>query len=386
MWRLVQRASRMDKIEGIDMERVGLAIIGSTGIIGRVHIEAMRGLESCRLVGINARRQEPLRQQADELGTRLFPTLDDVLGDDEVDAIVIATPHPSHLEITARAAAAGKHVLAEKPLGVTPSEAEAQITACRDAGVKLGVLFNNRFRPEAAKMRQLIDEGAIGDVYRSEMSSAMLRTQDYYDRLDWRGRWDAEGGGALLNQGIHGIDMYQWLAGLPETVFGMVSTLKHDVEVEDYATALLGYAGGVHGVIHCNTAQAPNQQRITLWGERGALYLEDWRITLRTLETPVQQFIDTDKTIAFVSPSDTEATFEFDAVGSTHRPAIDDFARAIIEDREPAIAGEDALGAQELVAAITLSGCRGEQVRLPVDRAEYDALLAELRHAGRLPR
>ena len=100
MWRLVQRASRMDKIEGIDMERVGLAIIGSTGIIGRVHIEAMRGLESCRLVGINARRQEPLRQQADELGTRLFPTLDDVLGDDEVDAIVIATPHPSHLEIT----------------------------------------------------------------------------------------------------------------------------------------------------------------------------------------------------------------------------------------------------------------------------------------------
>ena len=261
MWRLVQRASRMDKIEGIDMERVGLAIIGSTGIIGRVHIEAMRGLESCRLVGINARRQEPLRQQADELGTRLFPTLDDVLGDDEVDAIVIATPHPSHLEITARAAAAGKHVLAEKPLGVTPSEAEAQITACHNAGVKLGVLFNNRFRPEAAKMRQLLDEGAIGDVYRSEMSSAMLRTQDYYDRLDWRGRWDAEGGGALLNQGIHGIDMYQWLAGLPETVFGMVSTLKHDVEVEDYATGLLGYAGGGHGVIHCSTAQVPNQQR-----------------------------------------------------------------------------------------------------------------------------
>ena len=230
------------------MNQIGLAIIGSTGIIGRVHIEAMRGLESCRLVGINARRQEPLRQQADELGTRLFPTLDDVLADDEVDAIVIATPHPSHLEITARAAAAGKHVLAEKPLGVTPSEAEAQITACHNAGVKLGVLFNNRFRPEAAKMRQLLDEGAIGDVYRSEMSSAMLRTQDYYDRLDWRGRWDAEGGGALLNQGIHGIDMYQWLAGLPETVLGMVSTLKHDVEVEDYATALLGYAGGVHGV------------------------------------------------------------------------------------------------------------------------------------------
>ena len=369
----------------MDMDKVGLVVVGSTGIIGRVHIEAMRGVPSCRLVGIHARRQEPLRQQADELGTRPYPTLDDVLADDEVDAIVIATPHPSHLEITTRAAAAGKHVLAEKPLGVTPSEAEVQIAACGDAGVKLGVLFNNRFRPEAAKMRQLIDDGAIGEIYRSELSSAMLRSQDYYDRLDWRGRWDTEGGGALLNQGIHGIDMYQWLAGLPETAFGMLSTLKHDIEVEDYATALLGYAGGGHGVIHCNTAQAPNQQRITLWGERGALIMEDRRITLRTLETPVQEFIDTDKTIAFVSPSDTKATFEFDAVGSTHRPAIDDFARSIIEDREPAITGEDALGSQELVAAITLSGCRGEQVRLPVDRTEYDTLIVELRQAGRLP-
>ena len=366
------------------MDKVGFAVIGSTGIIGRVHIEAMRGLESCRLVGINARRQEPLKRQAEELGTRLYPTLDDALGDAEVDAIIIATPHPSHLEITTQAAEAGKHVLAEKPLGVTPSEADAQIAACRDAGVKLGALFNNRFRAEAAKMRQLVEDGAIGEIYRSEMSSAMIRSQDYYDRLDWRGNWDTEGGGALLNQGIHGIDLYLWLAGMPESVFGMVSTLKHDIEVEDYATALLSYAGGGHGVVHCSTAQAPNQQRLALWGERGALVMEDWRITLRTLDTPVQQFIDTDKTEAFVSPSDTEATFEFAAADSTHAPAIDDFAHAIIEGREPAITGEDALRSQELVAAITLSGCRGERVRLPVDRSEYDALMAELREAGRV--
>ncbi len=164
------------------MDKVGLAVIGSTGIIGRVHIKAIQELQSCRLVGINARRQEPLREQAAELNTRLYPTLDDALGDEEVDAVVIATPHPSHMEITTRAAAAGKHVLAEKPLGVTPSEAEAQIAACREAGVKLGVLFNNRFRPEAQKMRQIVDDGIIGEIYRSEMSSAMLRSQDYYDR------------------------------------------------------------------------------------------------------------------------------------------------------------------------------------------------------------
>ncbi len=163
----------------------------------------------------------------------------------------------------------------------------------------------------------------------------------------------------------------------------MTAALKHSIEVEDYATALLMYANGGHGVLHCSTAQAPNQQRLTLWGERGALIMEDWRITLKTLETPVQQFIDTDKTVAFVSPSDTTATFEFEAVGSTHVPAIDDFARAIQEGREPAVTGEDALRSQELVAAITLSAFRGEQVRLPVDRAEYDALLAGLQRRGR---
>ena len=368
------------------MDKVGLAVIGATGVIGRVHIAAMRGLASCRLVGVYAQGQDALRRQAAELGCRSYRTLDDALADAAVDAVVIATPHPSHMDITVRAAAAGKHVLAEKPLGVAPSDAAAQVDACRNAGVKLGVLFNNRFRPEAQKMRQLLDTGAIGAIYRSEMSSAMLRTQDYYDRLDWRGRWDAEGGGALLNQGIHGIDMYQWLAGMPDTVFGMVSTLKHDIEVEDYASALLGYAGGAHGTLHCNTAQAPNQQRIALWGERGMLAMDDWRITLRTLDMPVQQFIDTDKTVAFVSPSDTQAAFEFEPVaGGTHRPAIDDFARAVLEDREPAVTGEDALRSQELVAAVTLSGCRAEPVRLPVDRPAYDALLAELRRAGRLP-
>ncbi len=365
---------------------IGIALIGSTGVIGKAHIAAIEALASCRLVGVSARRQELLRRQASELGVKPYAALEDALADDDVDAVVIATPHPSHLDITLQAAAAGKHILAEKPLGVTPSEADDMIAACRQAGVKLGVLFNNRFRPEAAKIRELIDEGAVGEIYRAAMSSAMLRTQDYYDRLDWRGGWQSEGGGALLNQGIHAIDMFQWLAGMPNAVFGMLAALKHRVEVEDYATALLRYDSGMQATLHCNTAQAPNQQRLELYGERGAIIMEDWRVTLQTLDTPVQRFIDTDKSVAFVSPSHTEAALQFEPLAvSTHTLAIDDFARAILDDRDPAITGEDALRSQELVAAITLSGCRAKQVSLPVDRAEYDALHAELRRAGRLP-
>ena len=361
------------------MDRVGLAVVGSTGIIGRVHIDAISQLDSCALVGITARRQEQLGMQARELDTIAYPTLDDALADDRVGAVVIATPHPSHVEITMRAAEAGKHVLTEKPMGVTPSEADAMIGACRDARVKLGVLFNQRFRPEAVRMRELIDSGAIGKVYRTSMTSVMIRSQDYYDRLDWRGTWQYEGGGALLNQGIHAIDLLQWLGGMPRSVFGVVSTLRHRIEVEDFSTALLQYDGGGQGTLHCSTSQAPNHQRLEIWGESGGIVMDDWNVTLHRLEIPVQEFIDEDRSEVFMSPGVRSETFKAGPESRTHAPAIDDFARAIMEDREPAIMGEDGLRSQEIVAAVTLSGHRGRLVEMPVDREEYDGLMGDLR-------
>ena len=365
---------------------VGLAVIGSTGIIGRVHVDAINRLDNCRLVGITARRQEPLRQQAEDLGVTHFPTLEDTLSHSDVDAVVIATPHPSHRDITLKSAAAGKHVLVEKPMSVTPSEADDMVRACREAGVKLGVLYNNRFRSEAIKMRELLDEGAIGRIYRVNMSSAMIRSQDYYDRLEWRGTWSDEGGGALLNQGIHAIDMMQWLGGMPHTVFGMLSTLRHDAEVEDFATAILAYDAGGQGSMHCNTSQAPNHQRLELWGETGAIVMDDWTVTLHRLDISVQDFIDNDKSPTYDSPGHRTETFKLDPVPNTHVPALEDFAAAILEDRDPAVTGEDGLNSQELVAAITLSGCTGQPVSLPVDRARYDVLQRDLAAAKSLPR
>ena len=367
------------------MNSIGLAVIGSTGVIGKVHIDAIRTLDNCRLVGVNARRQEPLRAQAAELRVACYATLEAALDAREVDAVLIATPHPSHLEITTKAVAAGKHVLVEKPISVTPSEADAMIETARSAGVKLSVLFNNRFRSEAQKAKSLIEQGAIGEILRTSMTSVMFRSQDYYDRLDWRGSWEMEGGGVLINQGIHAIDMLQWLSGMPTSVFGAVRTLKHRIEVEDYASAVLEYPNGGQGTLHCTTALAPNMQRLEVWGERGALMLDNGTLTVHTLETPLQEFIDSDETEAFVPPRSGAETLAIEPVGTTHVPAIDDFVRAILEDREPAVSGESARDAQELVAAITLSGCRGTPVSLPVDRAEFDALMAELRAARKLP-
>ena len=183
--------------------------MGSTGVIGKVHIHAISQLDNCRLVGVYARSQAPLKQQAAALGVKPYAALDDVLTDTEVDAVIIATPHPSHLEIALHAAAAGKHILVEKPMAVTPSEADAMVEAARHANVKLGVLFNQRFKPDARKMRELLDQDTIGTLYRTSLTHATMRTQDYYDRLAWRGTWRDEGGGVLLNQGIHSIDLFQ---------------------------------------------------------------------------------------------------------------------------------------------------------------------------------
>jgi predicted dehydrogenase len=365
--------------------QVGYAIIGSTGVIGKVHLHALSQLDTCRLVGVYARTQESLRQQATELGAKPYTALDDVLADPEVDAVIIATPHPSHLEIALQAASAGKHILVEKPMAVTPSEADAMIAAAKRAKVKLGVLFNQRFKPDVHKMRELLDQGAIGKLYRTSLVHATMRTQDYYDRLAWRGTWRDEGGGVLLNQSIHSIDLFQWLSGMPQSLYGRMRAYKHQIEVEDYASALLEYPGGSHGMLHCNTIQAPTQVRIELWGEQGAVIYENGTVTLHRLESPVQAFIDTDTTPDYVPPNSESETFSFESSGSGHIPAIGDFADAILNDREPYVNGEEGRKSQELIAAITLSSCTGSRVNLPVDRKPYEALLEELKERQHLP-
>jgi len=367
------------------VEQIRLAIIGSTGVIGKTHIDAIDGLSSCRLVGLNARRQRPLYQQARELGVQAYPTLGDLLREPEIDAIIIATPHPSHKDITLKAIESGKHVLVEKPMSVTPSESDEMVEAARRSKVSLGVLFNNRFRRQAKLMRELIDKNAVGKIYRANMVTAMFRSQDYYDRLDWRGTWEHEGGGALINQGIHTIDMFQWLVGMPKSVFGVVRTLKHSIEVEDYASAILEYEGGALGTLQCDTVQAPGKQRIEIYGENGALEMDDWNVTLHHLDTPLQEFLENDKTVKFIPPGSNSETFELKIEEGTHALSIDDFCRAIQEGRDPAVTGEEGSKSQELVAAITLSGCTGDRVSIPVDRTRYDSLIGQLKQTGRLP-
>ena len=366
------------------MDKVGLGVVGPSGVIGRQHVEEIAASAIARLVAIYDVNTEAAERQAAELGARSYPTLDDLLGDPAVDAITIATPHPLHHAIAMQAFRAGKHVLSEKPIAATPSEADQMVQAARDAGLKLGVVFQNRFRPEAIRVRQMVQDGTLGELYRTSMLYAGFRSQEYYDSAPWRGTWSGEGGGALFNQGIHLLDLFQWLGGMPTLVHGQAGTLMHDIEVEDSASALLEYENGAHGMVHCNTVQAPSQTRTELWGEKGGIVIADGRVRFFKLDVGLREFSAQEQGDASATPGVSEEPLGMDVTKANHADSIEDFARSIIDDREPAATGQEGVKSLELAAAIIYSSCKGRPVTLPLDRAAYDELLGELKQRHRL--
>ena len=359
------------------MSEVGLVIVGSAGVIGRTHVRGILGTETARLVGVHDVNSEGARAQAEEHGVRFFQTLEDVLLDPDVDAITIGTPHPLHPPIAMAAFQAGKHVLTEKPIASTLTQADEMAAAARRAGATLGVVFQHRFRPEVSRMKDLIEAGALGRIYRTTLVQAAFRSQAYYETAAWRGTWKLEGGGVLLNQSVHFIDLLQWLGGMPKSVQGMAGTLAHDIEVEDSASALLEYEDGGHGLVHCDTVQFPSQERLELWGDRGGLILQNDQLTYHRLDESISDFSKR------VSDPRARPVSRRDPTGvvhprTSHQDAIEDFVAALQEGREPAVPGEEGVKSLELIAAIITSACRGQAVTLPVDRRSYDDLLDEL--------
>ena len=373
---------RARRLGGRSLDQVGIGVVGSAGVIGRKHAAEAAELPNTRLVAVHDLDAGAAGEQAAELGARFHTTLDDLLDDPEIDAVTIATPHPLHMPVALDAFSAGKHVLTEKPITATPSEADRMVSAAAEAGVKLGVVYQNRFRPDLMRIHEMAAGGELGELYRTVLDAASFRSQAYYDSGGWRGTWDGEGGGVLLNQGIHYLDMFQWLGGMPAAVTGHVSALTHDIEVEDSASALLEYPNGAHGFLHCNTTQAPSQTRLELWGDKCGVVVTDDAVRFYRPEVGLREFSARENTQPFDKPEVSVLPLLPGASQADHKDAVADFAQAVIEDREPAAPGEEGVKGLELAAAVIYSGCIGEQVKLPLDRDAYDALLAQLR-AGR---
>lgn len=348
------------------------------GVVAEMHLDAIAALDDVELVGIAAHDAEAAAVRASAYGSRAFADNDELLAQD-LDVVVVATPHPSHAELTIAALETGAHVLCEKPLAPEAREADAMIAAADRAGRLLGVCFQQRFRPVIAAARRLVDEGKLGPLVRASIVDPLYRPNAYYRTADWRGTWKGEGGGVLMNQAPHTLDLLCHLAGPPATVWGVAQRRAQPMEAEDTATALLSYDRGAVGTLAVSTLE-PGVQRIELVGDRGRIEIVGESISFERFEPPISEHL-TSATEMFAAPERVLEAVELTAGRGDHLDVHEDFAAAVREGRDPRVPARDALCSLELANAIVLSTHEERAVPLPVDRDAYAALLARLRGA-----
>jgi predicted dehydrogenase len=354
------------------------ALIGGAASIAASHIAALRQLPGAQIVGLSDVAGERGAARAHELGCPFFENHNAMLAELRPDVAVICTPHPSHAALTIDALRAGAHVLVEKPLAVEVAEADAMIAAADAAGRLLAVNLQHRFRPVVERARTLIDEGEIGPLVRTLCVEPTYRTAAYYRSAGWRGTWRGEGGGVLLNQAPHPLDLLCWLAGMPARVWGWARTRAHTIECEDTAQALLEYPNGAPGYVYFSTAEPDELGRLEIVGERGALVIAGDDLTTLRYTPSLPEHLARCPELWDV-PDATISAQTVSGDGGGHLAVHRDLAEAIAKGRPPRADGCEARKSLELANAIILSSHLERPVDLPLDRAAYGALLARLR-------
>jgi UDP-N-acetyl-2-amino-2-deoxyglucuronate dehydrogenase len=366
--------------------RLRYALIGAGASIANNHLEALARLPGTQIVGMADVNPDIGAQRAALVGAPFFLDHQTLLSTVAPNVAVICAPHPLHCSLALDCFAAGAHVLVEKPIAVEVAEAEMMIAAADAAGRVLAVNFQERFLPDIEAAHRLIADGELGDLVRVLCVEPWFRTAAYYRSAGWRGTWSGEGGGVLMNQAPHTLDRLCYLAGSPASVWGWTRTLRHAIETEDTAQAMLVYPNGAPGYIEVSTLEAGTPPQMHIVGNRMALEFRGETLTICRF-TPSLSAFSTTSPEKFATPeivverfTPPEGTSPADA---GHLAVHRDLREAILTGKKPCCDGRDALASLELANAITLSSFTGRAVLLPLDRAAYSALLADLR-AGRL--
>ncbi|HWQ16013.1 MAG TPA: Gfo/Idh/MocA family oxidoreductase [Roseiflexaceae bacterium] len=360
-----------------------VAIIGSAAGIAVTHLQALKQLPGVQLAGMADVAAEAGAARAREHGCPFYTDHRALLAEVRPDLAVITTPHPFHAVIAIDCFAAGAHVLVEKPLAVEVAEADAMIAAAERAGKILAVNFQQRFRPAIERARDLIDSGELGELVRVLCVEPWFRTQAYYDSAAWRGTWKGEGGGVLMNQGPHPLDLLCHLAGSPKTVWGWVRTLGHRMECEDTAQAMLEYPNGAPGYLYFSTVEAGVQRRMQIIGDKAAIELVEDALTIYRFSEPLSTYRATSQEMWGAPKAVAEQVQVPPGDGGGHLAVYRDLLSAIAEGRRPRADGREALMSLELANAVVYSSFAGRPTTLPLDRAAYSALLADLRAGKR---
>jgi UDP-N-acetyl-2-amino-2-deoxyglucuronate dehydrogenase len=340
-----------------------VGILGG-GNISQTHARAALEIDGVKVAAVYGQNAEKTRRLADTAGAAAYHELDAFLAHRPMDAVLIGSPSGLHAEQGIAAAGHGLHVLVEKPIDITTERADALIAACDNADVKLGVFFQDRTSSDIQKLKKAIDSGVLGKPILISASVRWYRPPEYYKHSRWRGTWALDGGGALMNQGIHTIDLLHWLFGDVSSVWARAITAMHEIEVEDTVVATFDFSNGAVGNFEVATSAYPGfSRRIDMTWSQGTVVLENDHIRSANLLTPIEGLHGeepkaVDERVGSPVVSDTRG----------HRAIIEDFIRAIVSDGVPLCDGRDARRSVRLVNAIYDSSKSGLAVSIGSSR------------------
>lgn len=309
---------------------------------------------------------------------KAFNSADEMIASGAIDGVIIATPHLDHTPIGIMALRAGLHVLVEKPISVHTADAQRLIAEHKSERQVFAVMFNQRTDGYYNRLRSLVRRGELGAIRRVNwIITTWFRTEHYYSLGGWRATWAGEGGGVLLNQCLHNLDVFQWIFGMPKRVWARCGFGRyHDIEVEDDVTAYLEFPDGSTGVFITSTGEAPGTNRLEITADGGRVVYESDRITCVRNEVPMTAF---SRSVAepFARPATCETVLPPADHGGQHDEILRNFADAIL-DGTPLIApAREGIHSLELANAMVMSAWTGEAIELPLDARRYERLLAE---------
>lgn len=363
------------------MDRIRIGIIG-VGNMGSAHANCIGNSEIDGMVLAAVCDLDPKRTEkyiGNDSKIAVYRDYRELLQSGTVDAVLIAVPHRLHAQIAIEALEAGLHVLSEKPVDIRVSQAERLNEVAEKSGKVFGIMFNQRTNPLFQKAREIVQSGQLGELKRSVwIVTNWYRTQRYYDSGDWRATWAGEGGGVLLNQAPHNLDLWQWICGMPVSVIGYCGVAKyHDIEVEDDATILVHYANGATGTFITSTGEYPGTNRLEISGELGKLVLENGVLKQWKLKTSEREICRTSEQ-GMPKPEFEYSEIVQEGKEPAHKGILQNFANAVLYGEELLAPGTDGINELTISNATYLSSWQGNrEITLPFDTTEFDQFLEE---------
>jgi UDP-N-acetyl-2-amino-2-deoxyglucuronate dehydrogenase len=341
------------------------------GVIGPVHAEALASLPDARLVAVADIDMERAQKLTEQYGGTPYPDLQSMLQREPLDVVIVCTPSGLHGEHACQIMRAGRHVIVEKPMEIRREALDEMQRVQQETGMKLAVISQHRFDPASQQVRQLVDDKALGRLVMGNALIPWWRSQAYYDSGAWRGTWKLDGGGVLMNQSIHSIDLLQWLMGPVRSVMAYTDTLVHQMETEDVAVAALRFASGALGVIAATTGAYPGvTTRIEIFGNRGSAIIENDELAFLHLardekEAAGDYGVSTKRKPGQEPNSSGASANPAALMAKGHARQIADMIRAIRENGTPLVDGYAGRQPVEIILSIYESARTHREVTLP---------------------